>query len=121
MKTLKTALLALALSSTPALAQDCAAPAAPTLPDGATSSYDDMIAGMGQVKDFQAANAEYLSCLEPQIEAAKTAAMAEDAPDEAKAALMAAEKAYNDAVSVEEGIAGQFNNEIREYKAANPE
>ena len=121
MKTLKTALLTLAMAGTPALAQDCTAPAAPTLPDGGSSSYEEMVAGMGSVKDYQAANAEYLSsCLEPAIEAAKDA-MAEDASDEAKAALVAAEKAYNDAVSAEEDLAGQFNTEIREYKAANPE
>ena len=43
-----------------------------------------------------------------------------DAKDEATAAYNKAVEMYNAAVSAEEEVAGQFNTEIREYKAANP-
>ena len=55
-----------------------------------------------------------------KITAASAAAAAESASDEDKAALKGLEEEYNSAVSKEEDVAGQFNTEIREYKAANP-
>lgn len=121
MKTIKSALLALALVATPALAQDCDMPEAPTMPDGATSTMEDMLAGQKAVKAFQAANIDYMSCVEAAMNAAEAAA--KDASDEDKAAaqktLSELVETYNAAVSVEEEVAGQFNTEIREYKAAN--
>lgn len=120
MNGIKLLLVGLALSSTAVVAQDCIAPAVPTLPDGATASYDDMIAGQGAVKSFQAANLEYMNCLDPQISAATESATAEDASDTDKAKVKALEEAYNGAVSSEEALAEKFNAAIREYKTANP-
>lgn len=118
MNTIKYSALVLALSSTSALAADCEAPSVPSLPDGATSSMEQMLEGQKAVKAFQAANLEYMKCLEPQLSAATSALEAgeEGAADKYKTL----EEAYNGAVSAEEEVAGQFNTEIREYKAANP-
>jgi hypothetical protein len=122
MNKLKYTLLALAMGSTYGMAGDCTSPAAPALPDGATASMEDMLAGQKAVKDFQAANLEYMSCLEKDISAAEEATL--KAADEEKEAATAAHRealdSYNAAVSKEEEVAGQFNTEIREYKAANP-
>ena len=74
MKTIKSTLLALALVATPALAQDCDQPEAPTMPDGASSTMEDMLAGQKAVKAFQAANIDYLSCVEKAMNAAEAAA-----------------------------------------------
>lgn len=120
MNTIKLLLAGLAMTSAAALAEDCAAPAVPELPNGATASYDDMIAGQGAVKAFQAENLKYMNCMEPQINEALAAAQAESATDEDKARVKALEEAYNAAVSREEELAGQFNNAIRAYKEANP-
>ena len=121
MKTLKSTLLALALVTTPALALDCDMPEAPTMPDGASSTMEDMLAGQKAVKTFQAANIDYMSCVEKAMNAAEAAA--EEASDDDKTAAKEAYtklvETYNAAVSVEEEVAGQFNTEIREYKAAN--
>ena len=46
MRLLKTAFVALALVSGPVIAQDCSRPEVPTIPDGATSTYDQMIEGI---------------------------------------------------------------------------
>lgn len=113
--------LALVLGSSVTLAE-CAKPAKPVLPDGATSSMEDMIAGQTAVKSFQAANIEYMACLEKIFTEAEAAAL-EGTDEEKAAASKAYEESlteYNNAVSVEEEVAGQFNTEIREYKAANP-
>ena len=83
---------------------------------------EQMIAGQKAVKTFQAANIEYMGCLEKAFNEA--AAAAKDATGDAQAAAQAqhdtAEAAYNNAVSKEEEVAGQFNSAIRAYKAANP-
>lgn len=120
MKTIKLTVLGLALGSTISLAGECVQPSAPELPDGAKAAMEDMLAGQQAVKAFQSSNLEYMACLEKENAAAQ-AAMPEGSDEEKKAAQEKSfNDAYNAAVSQEEEIAGQFNTEIREYKAANP-
>ena len=52
MKTLQFAVLALALGSTTGMAGDCSGPQAPSLPDGATASMEDMLAGQNRGKSY---------------------------------------------------------------------
>jgi hypothetical protein len=122
MKLLKTAVVGLALYSASTLAEDCVAPDAPQIPDGATSTMEQMLAGQKAVKAFQAANIAYMGCLESGLSAAEAALKdaAEDDQPAAKTKYDSAVEAYNSAVSKEEEVAGQFNTEIREYKAAKP-
>jgi hypothetical protein len=121
MTKLTLALLGLTLVTTQAFAE-CTQPEAPAMPDGATGSMEDMLAGQKSVKSFQEANVDYMKCLEVAFTAAEAAA--QEGTDEEKAAATEAYTsgmdAYNDAVSQEEAVAGQFNVEIRDYKAANP-
>lgn len=119
MQFIKYTAIVLALGTTQAFAADCSAPETPTMPDGATSSMEDMLAGQKAVKTFQAANLEYMKCLEPALAEAEAAVKAE--AEGAAEAYQAAQDTYNAAVSAEESVAGQFNTEIREYKAANPQ
>jgi hypothetical protein len=101
---------------------DCSAPEQPTPPDGASATMEDMLAGQKAVKTFQEANIDYLECMEARIEAAKAAgrdAKTEDAREAAADTYAAAVEAYNAAVSAEETVAGDFNTQVREYKAAN--
>lgn len=108
------------LTAGAAIAQDCTAPTEPEIPDGSSASMQQMLEGQQAVKAFQAANAEYMNCLDPQIVEATNKATAEEASDADRAALKSLEDAYNKAVSREEGIAGEWNTQIREYKEANP-
>jgi len=101
---------------------DCEAPDEPNIPDGANASMQDMLDGQESVKMFQAANMDYLRCLEAAFtEAEKTAKNAEEKTETAKAmaAYSKAVEAYNTAVSKEESVAGEFNTQIREYQAKN--
>ncbi len=118
MKFFNIAIVGLALSSASAFAADCAAPAVPELPDGASASMEQVLKGQKAVKAFQAANLEYMSCLEPGMTAAQTAI--DEGTEGAAEKYEEIQSSYNAAVSAEEGVAGQFNTEIREYKAANP-
>lgn len=107
---------------TPARADDCVAPQRPVLPDGATATMDDMLAGQNAVKAFQASNMDYMHCLEQAFTTAKAAvseAMSGDTRTIANAEHSQAVEAYNAAVSAEEEVAGAFNIELREYRAAN--
>lgn len=123
MNKLSCAIAALLLSSTAAMAE-CTQPEQPQLPDGATAKMEDMLAGQQAVKTFQTSNVEYMKCLEEAFSSAE-ATVKEGKAD--KATIEAAKKsyaeaveAYNAAVSSEEAVAGQFNTEVREFKAANP-
>ncbi len=121
MNKLTLTLLATVLASGQAMAE-CSAPASPSIPDGASSKLEDMIEGQKAVKAFQAANMDYMKCLEAQFTAAEAAAKEGSDDDKAAATKVYDEsiEAYNAAVSAEEDVAGRFNTEIRAYKAANP-
>jgi hypothetical protein len=118
MNKINLALLALILGSTVSVAGECVPPEAPTVPDGAAASMEQMLAGQKAVKTFQTANIEYMACLEPKISAAQ--AEVESGSEDVSAAVKKLEERYNEAVSIEEEVAGQFNTAIRAYKAANP-
>lgn len=118
MKRLKFALLGLALASAASMADDCVAPDAPQVAEGEESTLEEMLATQKAVKEFQAANLTYMSCLEPQLAAAEAAAKEGD--EGAIATFQKIQETYNAAVSKEEEVAGKFNTEIRDYKAAHP-
>jgi hypothetical protein len=117
---IKLAVFGLALSSAASFADDCAVPTFPTLPNGATATLEQMLAGQKDVKDFQANNTEYRTCLEPQIAAAETAAAGDSPGPELVEALKVLNEEYNGSVSKEEELAAEFNTALREYKEANP-
>jgi hypothetical protein len=115
MNIIKLSAFTLILASAGASAEDCVSPSAPMMPDGASSTMGQMIDGQKAVKGFQAANIEYMSC----VEARMTAEEADDSEKSAKAHTASVAE-FNAAVSAEETVAGQFNIEIRAYKEANP-
>ncbi|KGE03315.1 hypothetical protein [Pseudohaliea rubra] len=121
MQPIKIAVLAGALTAAPAFAE-CTAPGAPSLPEGASASMEEMLAGQKAVKTFQEANIDYMKCVEGRITAAKEAsetAETKDARAAARETYATAVEAYNEAVSTEETVAGNFNTAVREYQAAN--
>ena len=67
-------LLAMMLLSS-ATAQACDVPVAPPAPDGESATLEEMISAQGEVKAFQAANAEYLECVDNSMTAEKRLSM----------------------------------------------
>lgn len=119
MKT-QTASLLLALTLAPlGAAQACDAPVTPASPDGESATLEEMIAAQGEVKAFQASNAEYLECVDNQMSAEQASIDEGDESAKERYALAAAD--YNAAVSREEQVAADFNAAIKAYKAANPD
>ena len=97
---IQTAPLLLALTVMPLGAVfACDAPVAPPSPDGGSATLEEMIAAQGEVKAFQAANAEYLECVDNQMSAEQASIDEGDESAKERYALAAAD--YNAAVSRE--------------------
>jgi hypothetical protein len=90
----------------------CEQPAAVAVPDGKTSTREEMLAGQAQVRAYQAAMDAFLACID-----AEQAAEGEQAPDEFKALMVSR---HNAAVAEMEGVAAAFNEQLRAFRAANP-
>ena len=118
---IKLALIGLALGSTVSIAEECTAPALPTLPEGATAPLEQMLEGQKAVKTYQASNTEYRTCLDPKVSAAEVAASGDSPGPELQETLKQLNEEYNASVSKEEELAVQFNAELKAYKAANPD
>lgn len=91
----------------------CETPTMVEVPDGATATAEQMVQARQQVTDYVAAMEDYLACVNEEIEAA-----GEDAPEEFRALMI---QRHNAAVSEMETVAGAFNEELRAFRAANPE
>jgi hypothetical protein len=120
MNYIKLALISLTLGSTVSIANDCTAPQTPNLPDGATASMEQMLAGQKAVKAYQAANTDYRACLDPLVTAAEVAAAGDSPGPDLTNALSQLNDDYNASVSSEEELAVGFNAALRDYKKANP-
>ena len=85
------------------------------IPNGATASKDEMLAGQRAVKEYMAAMDEYLVCIE-QEENATLATMADITEEERKNRSAALTKKHNAAVEELELTAARFNEAVRDYK-----
>ena len=108
------AILSLIFSAPLALA--CDYPQRVNIPNGATASKDEMIAGQRAVKDYMASMDEYLACID-QEEKDTLASMSEITDEEREVRAAALIKKHNAAVEEMELVAARFNEEVRAYKA----
>lgn len=107
--------------SPPALAQApaCVAPTAPTVPDGAAASLDEMKAAGAAVKDFIAASDAFQQCEVDGVTAARAAAKAakakfdNDLAEQSQARISANQKD-------KEAAGGAFAAARKAYLAAHP-
>lgn len=89
------------------LVDDCEPPTVPPIPDGSSSSLEEMMAGQTRVKEFVSAGNEYVSCLSQII----------DNEDRTVEDRNAAIGEHNRMVGVMEKAASDFNEQIRAFKA----
>jgi len=98
----------------------CTYPSPPDkLPDGATASRDEMLAGKKKVTEFDAAISEYNNCLQKEADEAiaKLAADDKDRETKKKDIQNMADQKHNAAVEADEQIAARFNEQLRAYNA----
>jgi len=92
----------------------CDYPKRAKIPDGATASTEQMLAGQKSVKEYMATMEEYLVCIDKDVKESS-----DGTSDEELARRKATtDKKYNAAVDEMEILAAQFNEEVRAYKAA---
>jgi hypothetical protein len=90
----------------------CEQPAAVSVPDGKTSTREQMLAGQALIRTYQQGMNDFLACIDGELEAE-----GEQAPDEFKALMVSR---HNAAVAEMEGVAAAFNEQLRAFRAANP-
>lgn len=112
MRTLTSCVVALIAGCCVFAASACENPTVVPIPDGKTSTMDQLLAAQAQVKTYMAAMEQYLACIDNEMQA-----KGDDATAEYKSLMV---NRHNTAVSEMESVAGAFNEQIQAYKAANP-
>jgi hypothetical protein len=116
------ALLAMAFTAGLALVgpayADCPYPPAPDkLPDGATATLEDMLAGQKAVKAYQAAIDSYVACIDKELDAAITKGGDQLKPAQ-KADMQHVEaQKHNAAIDQVQAVADRFNEQVKVFKA----
>jgi len=89
---------------------ECVMPEAPSIPDGANASEQELVGVAGEIKIFQQALADYRECLQ-----AEEQELGDDATPEQKQGFVAS---YNTSVDEEEAVAADWNTAVQAFKAA---
>jgi hypothetical protein len=97
---------------------DCPYPAAPDkLPDGATATLQDMLAGQKAVADYNKAVDEYVACIDKEVVDA-IAKGGEQIKPEQKADMQRVEtQKHNAAIDRLQSVADRFNEQVKVFKA----
>lgn len=107
-------LISIALMTAAPFALACDYPAPPkNLPDGASASKEEMLAGVKMIATYQETMSEYLTCIEAD-EILATQALDEDGKKQLRTM---SNKKYNAAIDEQTRTVERFNAEIRAYKA----
>jgi hypothetical protein len=106
-----------ALTAGPAYA-DCPYPAAPAkLPDGATATMEDMLAGQKAVKEYDTAINQYVACIDKELKDS-IAKGGDQLKPEQKADMEKVEaQKHNAAIDQEQSVADRFNEQVKAFKA----
>jgi hypothetical protein len=106
-----------ALTAGPAYA-DCPYPAAPAkIPDGATASMEDMLAGQKAVQAYDKAINDYVACIDTELKDS-VAKGGDKLKPEQKADMEKVEaQKHNAAIDQEQSVADRFNEQVKAFKA----
>ena len=112
------ALAATAALSAGAAYADCPYPAAPEkLPDGATATLQEMIAGQKAVGEYNKAVNDYVACIDKQVDEA-IASGGDKLKPEQKADMQRVEtQKHNAAIDQLQSVAARFNEQVKVFKA----
>jgi len=93
-------------------ASACENPAVVAMPDGKTSTKEQMLAARDQVKAYMKSMQDFMDCVDKEA-----AAKGDGAPPEYKDQMIGR---HNAAVSEMEAVAAAFNDQLHAYNAAHP-
>ena len=113
------ALLAIAFATATAAAYaDCPYPQAPTkLPDGATATLEEMVAGQKTVGAYQKAINDYTACIDKELDDQIAKGGDKLKPDDKKKMQQMEAQKHNAAVDQLQTVADRFNEQVKVYKA----
>ena len=97
---------------------DCPYPAAPAkIPDGATATLEEMLAGQKAVKEYEKAINDYNACIDKELED-DIAKAGDQLKPQQKAEMQKIEaQKHNAAVDQLQSVADRFNEQIKVFKA----
>jgi hypothetical protein len=113
----------LALAATTSLAAgaayaDCPYPPSPDkLPDGATATLQDMLAGQKAVADYNKAVNEYVACIDKEVDDAITKAGDKIKPEQKTDMQRVETQKHNAAIDQLQSVADRFNEQVKVFKA----
>ncbi|MBV8910517.1 MAG: hypothetical protein JOZ89_07135 [Gammaproteobacteria bacterium] len=117
MKALLAMALGTALLSGTAYA-DCTYPPAPAkLPDGASASLEEMVAGQKTVKEYDKAIKEYVDCIDKELDEKITKAGDKLKPEQKTDMQKVEAQKHNAAIDQLQNVADRFNEQVKVYKA----
>jgi hypothetical protein len=112
------AVLAIALIAVGPAYADCPYPAAPSkLPDGATATMDDMLAGQKTVKEYEKAINDYNACIDKELDDAIAKAGDQLKPERKTEMQKVEAQKHNAAVDQLQSVADRFNEQVKAFKA----
>lgn len=97
---------------------DCTYPPAPTkLPDGASATLEEMVAGQKAVKEYDKAIKDYVDCIDKELDD-KIAKAGDKLKPEQKLDMQKVEaQKHNAAIDQLQNVADRFNEQVKVYKA----
>ena len=113
------ALLAMVLAATAApVFADCPYPQAPSkIPDGATATLEEMVAGQKAVNAYQKAINDYTACIDKELEDSLAKGGDKLKPEQKTDMQRVEAQKHNAAVDQLQAIADRFNEQVKVYKA----
>ena len=111
-------LAAAAALSAGAAHADCPYPSPPDkLPDGASATIQDMLAGQKAVNEYNKAINDYVACIDKAVEASIASAGDKLKPEQ-KADMQRVEtQKHNAAIDQLQSVADRFNEQVKVFKA----
>jgi hypothetical protein len=114
---MKAVLAVVLIAAGPAFA-DCPYPTAPAkLPDGATATMEDMLAGQKTVKEYEQAINGYNSCIDKELSDALAKGGDQLKPERKTEMQRVEAQKHNAAVDALQSVADRFNEQVKVFKA----
>jgi len=97
---------------------DCPYPAPPAkLPDGATATLQDMLAGQKAVGEYNKAITDYTGCIDKEVEDAIAKGGDKLKPEQKADMQRIATQKHNAAIDQLQSVADRFNEQVKVFKA----
>jgi hypothetical protein len=100
--------------------QSCALPGAPAVPNGTTASLSQMKIARNEFQAYDAATNSYVNCVDAAIDHIAHTTGSQSPQPEVEALRSFGMRAHNTAIDQETAYVGQFNEQLRAYKAKHP-